>query len=670
MSREYPESISREGAGDGWRSVLERELNREQLKFVTSDAPVIMGLAGPGSGKTRALVYRAAHLIKGGVSPGRIMLLTFTNKASEEMKNRLEALLGYRPHSMWAGTFHSIGARIIRKHASLLERTPGFSILDEEDRSSLWKHLIRGYKEDLTEEEVNLFIKRKLPERVASRTANSGRSLEEIVEEYYPWMEEYAAFIKELLLKYEEKKMEMNALDFDDLLVKWLELFETYPDLREGYLKEIDHVLVDEFQDTNVIQGRLVDLFAPGSSVCVVGDDAQSIYGFRFAELSNMVDFPVRHPSCRVYKLEENYRSYPEIVELANRIISRNSKQLPKKLFSNKGSGVEPVVKRLDNAAREARFVTDRVEQLLMEGVSPGEIAVLYRSSYLSSEVEFELLKRKMVYRTYGGKRFVQKAHVKDVLSWLKVAHNPRDTVSWRRLLSMQKGLGPASVEEVIRAIGSSNNPIKEILAGSVAPVRGKEGWNTVVSTLRGLLEDTAITQMIYTVLKQGYYRELQKRYPDSWEERSRDLERLAGYGKRCRELEEFLEALSIEESLFREEPTRGDDLRHITLSTIHSSKGKEWEAVFILGLNQGVFPPARVDDFEEERRLFYVAVTRAKRYLYLLSYVNEVRWGRSVIAPPSVFLSELSFPDYGDDRELFFEEKLQENGVDSSDYL
>jgi len=625
-----------------WSQRLSEELNHQQCCFVTLEHQHIMGIAGPGSGKTRALVFRAAHLIKSGVPPHRILLVTFTNKASEEMKERLNQILGYQLDGMWAGTFHSVGARILRRHASFWNRGSSFSILDDEDRASLWKELINNYKETLSEEELNLFLKRRIADRIVSQANNSGLDLEEVIKEYYPSLEEYCYWLKELNQKYEERKRIMNAFDFDDLLVKWCELFEKAPEIGDNYLLKFQHVLVDEFQDTNVIQGRLVDWFARGTSVCLVGDDAQSIYGFRFAEVGNMLRFPERFPSCKVIKLEQNYRSHPEIVELANRIISYNTQQLPKELFSRKPSGEEPVIAKVRDGYEEAHFVLERINDLLGKGVPPSEISVLYRSSYLASEVEFELLKRKISYRTYGGLKFVQKAHIRDVLAWLKVLYNPKDVVAWRRLISMQKGLGPTTCEKIITSLIKSSDPLNDILEGNIKPSRGKDGWEVVCSTINRLKAAETVYQMIHVVLEEGYHDLLVKNYPDNWEERFRGIEQLAHYGNRYQSLDSFLESLSLEESLIWDNTKEIQEKNFITLSTIHSAKGKEWEAVFILALNHGIFPGKMASDLEEERRLFYVAATRARRYLFLLTREKDFRWGAPVVTGPSLFLQEL----------------------------
>lgn len=626
-----------------WLNYLSQQLNNEQLNFVIMDNHHIMGIAGPGSGKTRALVYRAAHLLKSGVPPQQLMLVTFTNKASEEMKDRLEQILGFRQEAIWAGTFHSLGARILRQHPDYFNRTRNFTIMDEDDSQSLWKEIINGYKEVLSEEEVNLFLKKRTAERLVSQSRNSGMNLEEVVREYYPRLEEYLSWLLEIQSLYEKRKEENNAFDFDDLLLKWLVLFENAPAIKNSYLQKFQHVLVDEFQDTNYIQGKLVDIFAQGANVCVVGDDAQSIYGFRFADVENMLSFPQRHPECEVIKLEQNYRSHPEIVDLANLIISYNYQQLPKELFSCKPNGDKPVIAKLRDTYDEAQFVVDRMEDLLNEGIPPGEIAVLYRSSYLASEVEFQLLKRKRPYRTFGGQKLIQKAHIRDILAWLKVVYNTKDTVAWQRIISMQKGLGAATAQKLITSLQKSEQPFHDIEQGKIKPSRGKEGWAIITATLSKLLTAETVPEMIHYILQEGYYQTLVKNYPESWEERYRSIEQLAQYGGRYNNLAEFLESLSLEEALVWDQMDPTSIRNHLTLSTIHSAKGKEWEAVFILALNEGTFPGRMATDLEEERRLFYVAATRAKRYLYLLSREVDFRWGEPTIPGPSIFLKELA---------------------------
>ncbi len=631
--------------GQAWLERLRRELNEAQFTFATADAPVILGLAGPGSGKTRALVYRCANLLKSGVSPEEVLLLTFTNKAAEEMKERLKKLLGAWPQELWAGTFHSTGARILRRHALLAGRANNFTILDEEDSRALFKQIAGSRTPPLNDEERNLLVKRGLLGRVITQARNSNLTVKEVVDEYYPYHWEYAGLIGELAELYARKKQEGNAFDFDDLLLWWLDLFENHPQVRERYQERFKHVLVDEFQDTNVIQGRIVDLFAGGSSLCVVGDDAQSIYGFRFANVGNILSFPEKYPHSLVVRMERNYRSTPEIVALADRSISFNRAQLPKALYSCNPSGAKPRVAGIRTADQEASYVVRRVLELHREGIPLQEMAVLYRSAYLSSAVELELVRRGISYRTFGGLKFFQKAHIKDVIAFLKVFYNPFDESAWRRIATLQPGIGPASFERTWLKLKQCGNPLEAVLAGEVSPTRGKEGWESLRGILRAAgAQDQSAPRMITAVMTGGYDQILEKNYPDQPEERRRGVERLAYYAARFASLPSFLESLALEESLFAgaaaSPESEGD---YLVLSTIHSAKGKEWEAVFVVGLNDGHFP--RRDDernLSEERRLFYVAVTRARRFLFLTTYRDEYRGWVASTGGPSLFLKEL----------------------------
>ena len=655
----------------GWTEQLRRELNRPQLEFVTAKEAVILGLAGPGSGKTRALVYRAAHLIRCGVPPGKILLLTFTNKAAEEMKGRLQQLLGSWPGGLWAGTFHSFGAQLLRRHASLVQRKSNFTIMDEDDSRAMLRRLAAGLPHSLEEEERRLLFRRGLLGQMISRSRNSQLSLREVVLDDYPFSFEHLTLIEELASLYEQEKEKANAFDFDDLLLRWLELFERYPEVREQYRKRFAHLLVDEFQDTNIVQGRIVEQFIGAASVCAVGDDAQSIYAFRFAHVGNILSFPEKYPQALVVRMEQNYRSTPEIVALANASIVFNRAQLPKKLFSEKASAEKPVVVGARDAREEASFVLDRINDLRRSGLPWKEMAVLYRSAFLSTEVEFALLRQGIPYCTFGGVKFLQKSQIKDVLAYLKVLHNPADGESWRRLALLQPGLGQATCNRLWSDLQKSGDPLGAALSGRIVPARGKEGWRSLCLTLEALQRQLAadssgekgqnVAGLIALIMSEGYEQILHKNYPDQYEERLRGIERLADNASRHDSLGAFLESLALEESLFTGAGDGGPD-DQLTLSTVHSAKGKEWEAVFVIGLNEGSFPSHRVLDEEmpEERRLFYVAVTRARRHLYLSTYWQDYRsWGPSAGAP-SLFLKELP-------RECFEAALAGQNGLDGN---
>lgn len=639
--------LSRPGEqpAEEWLNFLQGELNQAQYEFATANDHALLGLAGPGSGKTRALIYRAAHLIKSGVKPEELLLLTFTNKAAGEMKERLEKLLGFLPHYLWAGTFHSIGARILRSHAPLTGRTANFSILDEDDSRQILKQILQSLS--IGDEERKLILKRGLLGRIISQARNSNLSIRSVMEEDYPYRLEYLDLIIQVAERYEQRKQESNAFDFDDLLLCWLELFEKHPQVKEQYRRRFKHVLVDEFQDTNVIQARIIDLFAGSSAICVVGDDAQSIYAFRYAHIGNILCFPEKYSDCRFVRMEQNYRSTPEIVELANCSIKHNREQLQKELFSENPSGERPVVVKVYDARQEASFILQSIWELQNNNVPLQQIAVLYRSSYLTPEVEFALARKGLPYRTYGGVKFFQKAHVKDLLAYLKVIYNPFDQNSWRRIATLQQGLGPASFDKLWDKMKKYPNPFTEVLQGNVGPARGKEGWQMLVGTLDALqkLGPENVPQMLTTAMDLNYDYMLRQNYPDQYEDRLRGIERLVIYAERFENLNLFLESLALEESVFADTTSANSGYNdQLTLSTIHSAKGKEWDAVFIIGMNQGHFPGSQVDsrEIDEERRLFYVAATRARKYLYMTTYREDFRSYGSVSEGPSLFLREL----------------------------
>ncbi len=629
----------------GWIKLLERELNPAQLEFATTEEEALLGLAGPGSGKTRALIYRAAHLIRCGVPPEQLLLLTFTNKAAGEMKERLEDLLGFLPYGLWAGTFHSMGARILRMHASLAGRTANFTIFDEDDSRGVLRQILNSLQVD--EQDRKLIMQRGFLGRVISQARNSKMSIKEVMEEDYPYRLEYLNLIGEVAELYELKKRDSNAFDFDDLLLCWLELFEQHPEVREQYRRRFKHVLVDEFQDTNIIQAGIIDLFAGSSSLCVVGDDAQSIYAFRYANVGNIISFPEKYEHCRVVRMEKNYRSTPEIVELANCSIKHNRRQLPKKLFSDNPPGGKPLVARVYDSRQEASFVLKAIWDLHSRGVSLDEIAVLYRSSYLTPDIEFALAREGIKYRTYGGVKFFQKAHIKDLLAYLKVIYNPGDEQAWRRIALLQQGLGQASFDKLWQKLKKYSNPLQAALEGKETPSRGKAGWEELCRVLDAAckLGTDSVPRIITAIVEDNYDYVLKKNYVDQYEERLSGIERLMIYAERFDSLASFLESLVLEESVFADTSSGPESSGGLlTLSTIHSAKGKEWDAIFIIGLNQGHFPSGQSfgSSLDEERRLFYVAATRARRYLYLSTYREDYRNYGAVSEGPSLFLREL----------------------------
>lgn len=630
----------------GWRARLRRELNAEQYFFATHRGLSLVGIAGPGSGKTRALTYRVADLLQEDVPPENILLVTFTNKAAGEMKDRVSEIIGFLPPGLWAGTFHSIGARTLRRHAQLVQRNANFSIMDEEDREAMLRASLTSLDLNLTTKEHNLFVKKRLLGRILSAARNSNQPLTVYLENQYPDLLGYLPALNKVEQAYEERKRLANAFDFDDLLCIWLELLQTHKGIREHYQAQFQHILVDEYQDTNAVQNQIVLLLGEKGATCLVGDDAQSIYSFRCAEVENILNFSDKRPDCTIVKLTRNYRSVPEILTLANHSIAYNKRQISKELTTVRESGETPHIFLARNNYDEADFIAGKIEDLCRTGHNLKDIAVLYRSSYLSQDVEMELINRGIPYLTFGGLKFLQRAHIKDILAWLKILGNSRDELAWRRLALMQKGIGENTFRELWQEMSSHSEPLAAALEEKVRPRRGKKSWETLAASLQQLAAaGKENVPLLIKIIMEGPYREyLQAKYPDDYKERSMGIERLAAYGARCSSLQEFLESLLLEETLvmdsIKEDHPEKD---YLTLSTIHSAKGKEWRTVLLIGLNEGRFPSLLGrENMEEERRLFYVAVTRAKDLLYLTTSQQEYRGWGNFEGRPSTFLQEL----------------------------
>ena len=642
-----------------------RELNAEQLAVIKhGDGPCVV-LAGAGSGKTRTIVYRVAALIARGVAPENILLLTFTNKAANEMMTRIHSLLsahGTLPpsglsepndslrhpppatrHSVWGGTFHSIANRLLRAYISRLGWGANFTILDEEDSRDLMKAAMKDVGIDTAGKR---FPSPAIVRHLVSYAANAMIGLEAAVDKLHPKFSDLYGEIARAAGRYGERKRQSNALDFDDLLVRWHELLESDEALRLVLRDRFRHVLVDEYQDTNALQASIVrHLVGADGNITVVGDDAQSIYSFRAADVRNILDFPRLFPRATVYRLETNYRSVPEILDLANDVISRNVRQFPKELKSVLPPLEKPEAVLAPSASREAEMVADRIAALLKRGVKPREIAVLFRAAHHSQALEFELMKRGQDFDYRGGIRFFERAHVKDVLAHLRLLANHRDLAAWRRVLRLQDGIGEAVSDRVASAVSAVESiaAVADLDLAVRLPARAARGWSGV----RGLLEKLIKLEnrpgaLARAVLDSSYADYLEAEYPDA-ADRLQDLEQLAVFADRYAELTPFLTDATLDDTAHRRLPGRAEAMDRVVLSTVHQAKGLEWEAVFLIHLNDGGFPNKRAmfeeGGLEEERRLFYVAITRAKRHLHL-SYPLTAGFDAGLMSP-SLFLQE-----------------------------
>jgi DNA helicase II / ATP-dependent DNA helicase PcrA len=622
-----------------------KELNPEQLEVVfNGDGPCLV-LAGAGSGKTRTLVYRVVYLLSCGVPAENIMLLTFTNKAAREMLERVGLYLGAEAKGLWGGTFHSTGNRLLRMYGERIGIGNNFTILDEEDSITLLKNSIS----QANPPSDKYFPKARVIKSLISLSANLCRSLDEVIDlKYDAFKPEYRPCLNQAAEIYRQRKMATNSLDFDDLLVKWKDLLENDANLRSALGRKFKYILVDEYQDTNYLQSRIINNLAePQNNVLVVGDDSQSIYGFRGADVNNILDFPEVFKNTKVFHLDTNYRSTPEILELANLSIKKNQKKFDKKLSAVCASGRKPALVSATDNYQQAEFVASRILDLQQEeNYNLNDIAVLFRSHFQSLELEMELNKRGIPYQMRGGVRFFEQAHLKDVIAYLKVINNFQDEVAWLRLLGMQAGIGSVTAEKICRQIFSFKNlssAIKtEIKLGSKALV----GWQGLKRTLEKLVElpPDDLSGLLKVILSGGYEKYLQANF-DNYRERLEDLEQLIIFAASYDSLEQFLADTALSEN-FRGQDRENSDTNQkreqLVLSTIHQAKGLEWRAVFIIGLADGLFPHARTYDnsgeLEEERRLFYVAVTRAKEQLYL----TYPLFSRDNLLQSSPFIKEL----------------------------
>ncbi len=647
--------IHRETASKISKIEYEMELNQEQLNVVMHDNGPILVIAGAGSGKTRVVTYRVARLLEKGITPNNIMLLTFTNKAAREMLRRVEQLLKIDTRFIWGGTFHHIGNMILRQHANLLGFNKNFTILDNEDAKDLIDVVIKEARIDKKE---RFFPKASLVKDIFSYAINTMESIENVLFDRFPFFLSLKEELSIIHTQYTEKKKNMNAMDFDDLLFYWHKLLEENKDLREYYSGVFSHILVDEYQDTNRIQAEIVDFMGMlNRSIMVVGDDAQSIYSFRGANFKNIMEFPKKYPDAKIYKLETNYRSTPEILRLANTSISHNKMQFTKNLKSIKQNGNRPILTHLRDVIQQAEFVAQRILELRDDGIPLEEIAVLYRAHYQSMELQMELTKRDIPFEIRSGLRFFEQAHIKDVVSFLRVMVNNKDELSWKRLLSLFPKIGKRTSEHIFDFIKTQDNPLDMFITKKIGeelkkiPRDNINIWSGLFKELATLYEKEAIGDMISCVLKYGYTEYLKYNYPN-FESRLEDIGQLINFSTKYQSLETFLNELSLMSGVSGEDIITADrDDERVILSTIHQAKGLEWRVVFLIWCAEGRFPnPKSVEEgnIEEERRLFYVAITRAMDELYLCyPLIAYDKQAGHVILKPSRFITELKKNTY-----------------------
>ena len=651
-------TIKRETAPTRYLVNYREALNEEQHSVVTSGNGPKLVIAGAGSGKTRTVTYRVARLVEAGVAPGRILLVTFTNRAAREMLGRVEGLVRADVRRVWGGTFHSVANRLLRRHAETLGYTGSFSILDAEDAADLVDACV---DEAAIDTRARRFPKAAVLRDVFSLATNTDRSVAEVVATAYPYFEPLTAQIDRVGYLYAERKRERNAMDYDDLLVNWRRLMVEHAEVSRAIAEQFEHVLVDEYQDTNTLQADLVDrVAARHRNLMVVGDDAQSIYGWRGAHVRNMLTFRDRYPDAEEYRLETNYRSRPEILALANASIANNRAQLPKRLRpARPASGAEPALVPVRDADQQAAFVAARVLELRDEGYGLDEIAVLYRSHWHAIELQLELARRNIPYTIRSGVRFFEQAHIKDVVAYLRLVVNPRDELAWKRVLRLVPRVGARTASRVWERIAVAENPLALVRAADFDAAPKGAGWEGFVALVGALVAPGVAdnpSKQIETVLGRGYVEYLQGAYENA-DAREEDLRQLARFASQYDSTDAFLSELALVNAERFGGPGRtvGEDVvegadedERLVLSSIHQAKGLEWRAVFLVWAADGKFPSARSlrdpESEEEERRLFYVAVTRARDQLAVCYPLVVLERGReTVVQRPSRFVAEIS---------------------------
>jgi len=634
----------------------QQELNPEQLEVVMSGDGPLLVIAGAGSGKTRTLTYRVARLIESGVNPATILLVTFTNKASKEMLHRVELLISMNTKKLWGGTFHHIANRILRSKAHLLDYDNNFTILDREDSKELINTCIADLNINTKEKR---FPQATIIQDVIGLSANTQVTLETIISDRYPFFFDLTEEIEKIALTYHKRKKQNNLMDFDDLLLNWLALLTDHPAVREQYAQQFNHILVDEYQDTNRIQADCIDLLARGHrNVMVVGDDSQSIYSFRGANFTNIIDFPNRYPDTRIFKLETNYRSVPEILNLANASINNNQQQFAKNLRATRENGLQPIIVPFNDVLQQATFVAQRMLELRDEGRSLNEMAVLYRAHYHSMELQMELTRRGIPFEVRSGLRFFEQAHIKDITSYLKVIVNPFDELAWKRIAKLLPKIGNARAHKIWNELSSASHPVESMDSETITkliPKPYRDYWSKLAKTLQYLNTEDLLNspaEMVQAAFKDEYEGYLKNKYPD-YQSRMEDINQLIHFSQQYDSAESLLSELALLSGVTTEEVVEGgyEDER-VKLSTIHQAKGLEWDIVFIIWLVEGRFPSARSlnseESEEEERRLFYVAMTRARDELYLGYPLWHYNSGEpSTLLKASRFIQELPSDHY-----------------------
>jgi DNA helicase II / ATP-dependent DNA helicase PcrA len=612
---------------------FQKKLNKEQLRVVYEGEGPCLVLSGPGSGKTRTLVYRTVYLLEKGISPSSVMLLTFTKKAAKEMLFRIKKISSCNPEEIYGGTFHHVANIFLRKYGEKIGYASNFVIIDEDDS----KKIISGVISEKYGKQKEDVPKPKVIKNIISLAVNSEKAVEEVIEKNFPFFSnEVVDFILEIKEEYKKIKKESNVMDYDDLLFNWKVLLSN-SEVKDAISEKFLYVMVDEYQDTNRLQDSIIrKISEKNKNILAVGDDSQSIYSFRAAEIDNIINFSENYPGAKTFKLESNYRSTPEILETANLVIKNNTKRLDKNLKSVTSFKGEVDVLTFSNPIEQAEYIADYIEQK----DNHNEIAVLFRAHHHAVEVEMELTRRNIPYVSRGGVRFFEQLHIKDVTAYLRVLLNFHDRVSLERLLLKEKGVGEVGAKKMSLEVSSYKKiedvfKNKEEIAKKVCTSISKKGFLKIINLIEQGKEKT-IPEKIELFLDDFYSHYLDFSFENA-KERKNDLKKIYEMSFDYEELEDIISDFSLSEDVEKEKNERS-----VVLSTIHQAKGLEWETVFVISLKEGDFPHAKAIEegsVEEERRLFYVAITRCKENLFLT--YPRYNFREKQIMPPSRFIEE-----------------------------
>jgi DNA helicase II / ATP-dependent DNA helicase PcrA len=623
-----------------------KELNEAQYQAATTVEGPLLIIAGAGTGKTRTLVYRVAHLIDIGVDPRSILLLTFTRRAAEEMLRRASVLIDNRCSQVAGGTFHSFANLVLREFGRRINLSPSFTIMDRPDSEDA----IQAVRTEMgLNNKDKRFPRKQTVAEIYSMALNKQTTVSSLVETDYPHLYESLDDLLRLYERYVEYKESKMLLDYDDLLTKIKELLSSHEEVRRRLSHRYQFIMVDEYQDTNHLQARIVRLLAADhDNVAVVGDDAQSIYSFRGADFRNIMDFPEAFPETQIIKLEENYRSTQPILNLTNEIIQRARERYEKRLYTRKREGETPILVQAESEQMQSRFVCQKILELREEGVPLWDMAVLFRSSFHSFDLELELARHNIPFIKRGGFQFMETTHIKDLLAHLRVLANPQDSISWNRVLLLLEGVGAQASQKITSWILQGNDPLQR-LRSYEARDKVAHGLKTLAQVFQAAAEARRPAEQAQYLL-QYYLPILKRNHPEDHPKRLKDLEHFLGIIERYRSLERLLSDMALEPpndsvaGVLAVDPDEGP----LVLSTIHSAKGLEWHSVFIIWALEGRFPSFyninSEEELEEERRLLYVAATRAKENLFMTYPIKIFDRGlRMVLSRPSQFIEGIS---------------------------